>query len=504
MYYLLNHQNLFQPVLRKLAENYQIAKRPPLKKNVTYFDTFDWRLYKNGLICHLQENVFGLSFLKNQKLISSLEISDGKSFRFWWDFPGGELRKRLSDLLDIRALLPLLNCRIQITPHDILNEDRKIITRIFLHHYFINKGGRPKPRLEVVPIRGYSADYQVINRLIKESGIVAEAQPYPHHLYLKARLTPGGYSSKINVQLQPETPAREALRKILLQFLSIIKLNQAGILEDWDSEFLHDFRVAIRRSRSIMGQAKYVFPNSRISQFRQRLGTLQRSTNHLRDLDVYLLRKEQYRSILPEKFRPGIDILFQEIQQERAQEHQKIKSLLSSPGCLKVITEWEHYLQNKNIPNSRNSGLEIFTFSQRIIRLRLQKVLQKGKQLLGKKPAKNKLHELRIECKKLRYLLEFFSSLYPENKISLLVDHLKTLQDLLGNINDLSIQIGDLDRRFEFSRQSQQPGSLALAAMAGLLTYFYQKQSELKKQFQETFRKFSHPELLATGQQLFG
>ena len=504
MYYLLNRQNLFQSVLQKLAENYQINKRPPLKKDITYFDTFDWRLYQNGLTVYQQDNVFYLSSLKNQKEIWSWIVPDGQSYRFWWDFPGGELQKRLTVLLDIRALLPLLSCRIQITPHDILNEDQKVITRIFLHQYSMNIGGRPKPRLEVKPIRGYPTDYQWINQLIKESGILVETQPYPLHLYTKARLTPGGYSSKIHIQLQPATPAREALRKILLQFMSIIKINQAGILEDWDSEFLHDFRVAIRRSRSIMGQAKYVFPHSRISQFRLRLGTLQRSTNHLRDLDVYLLRKEQYRHILPDKFRPGIDILFQEIQQERFQEHQKIKSLLSDPARRKVITEWENYLQNTNIPNSRNSGLEIFSFSQRIIRLRLQMVLQKGNQLLGKKPAKNKLHELRIECKKLRYLLEFFSSLYPENKITLLVDHLKTLQDLLGDINDLSIQIRDLNRRFDFSRQSQQPGTLVLAAMAGLLTHFYQKQLELKEQFQETFRKFSNQELLTIGQQLFG
>jgi CHAD domain-containing protein len=94
--------------------------------------------------------------------------------------------------------------------------------------------------------------------------------------------------------------------------------------------------------------------------------------------------------------------------------------------------------------------------------------------------------------------------LYPENKITLLVDHLKTLQDLLGDINDLSIQIRDLNRRFDFSRQSQQPGTLVLAAMAGLLTHFYQKQLELKEQFQETFRKFSNQELLTIGQQLFG
>lgn len=504
MYYPLNRQNLFQPILQKMTESYQIAKRPLLERNITYFDTFDWRLYKNGLLCHQQENVFCLSSLKNQKVISALKISDGKTFRFWWDFPGGVFQERLAAVMDIRALLPLLTLRLRIKPHDVLNEDGKTVARIILPAPSLKGGGRPKLRLEVEAIRGYPADYRKINRLIKELGMAAEEQPYLLHLFARARLTPGGYSTKINIQLDPATQAREVVRKILLQFLSLIKLNQPGILEDLDSEFLHDFRVAIRRTRSIMGQVKYVFPSGRITQFRRRLGTLQRSTNHLRDLDVYLLRKEQYRSILPEKFQPGIDIFFKSIQEERSREQQKIKSLLSSPHYLKLITDWENYLQNKNIPSSQNSHIEVLPFSQKIIGQRLQKVLQKGNQLIGKKPGKKKLHELRIECKKLRYLLEFFSFLYAENKISLMADHLKTLQNLLGDINDLSIQISDLEQRFESYRQSPEPDAVVLAGMGGLLTYFPQRQQELIKHFQETFRKFSSPDILAISGELFG
>jgi CHAD domain-containing protein len=506
MYYILNRQSQLQPILQKLADDYQISKRPLLKKNVTYFDTFDWRLYENGLICHQQEDIYCLSSLKNQKVISSIKISDVRSTTFWWDFPSTGLQKSLAAILDVRALLPLLTCHFQIRPYDILNRDLKIVTRILLKTPTImgkNQLWKLKPILKLETIRGYRQDYRKINQLINESGIAAEEQPYPLQLFAGAQLNPGSYSSKINIQLDPATPVREALRQIFIQLLSIITLNLPGIIEDWDSEFLHDFRVAIRRTRSILGQAKYVFPAGRSRQFRQQLGKLQKSTNHLRDLDVYLLRKEQYRAILPKKLQPGVNILFQEIAEERSQEQQKIKSFLSSPQNIKILAAWESYLQEKRIPSSRNAQIAVLPFSQKIIRQRLEKVINKGNNLLPKKPAKKKLHELRIECKKLRYLLESFSSLYPEKKIPLLIDHLKLLQNLLGDINDLSIQIRDLDQRFEIYRQSAEAGTMALAAMGGLLTHFHQKQQELIRNFQKTFREFNSPDIIAANRQLF-
>ncbi len=50
------------------------------------------------------------------------------------------------------------------------------------------------------------------------------------------------------------------------------------------------------------------------------------------------------------------------------------------------------------------------------------------------------VHQLRINCKKLRYLMEFFAPLFPENEIKTLIKALKLLQDNLGNFNDYSVQ----------------------------------------------------------------
>ena len=42
--------------------------------------------------------------------------------------------------------------------------------------------------------------------------------------------------------------------------LQTLRINEDGVRKDLDSEFLHDFRVAVRRTRSALSQIKGVFP----------------------------------------------------------------------------------------------------------------------------------------------------------------------------------------------------------------------------------------------------
>jgi CHAD domain-containing protein len=50
------------------------------------------------------------------------------------------------------------------------------------------------------------------------------------------------------------------------------------------------------------------------------------------------------------------------------------------------------------------------------------------------------LHDLRKRCKELRYLLEFFATLYDPAVIARLVKAMKSLQDNLGEFQDSQVQ----------------------------------------------------------------
>jgi len=66
-------------------------------------------------------------------------------------------------------------------------------------------------------------------------------------------------------------------------------------------------------------------------------------------------------------------------------------------------------------------------------------MVKAGGAIDGETPAE-RLHDVRILGKKLRYLLEFFRSLYAEEEIDIAIKELKRLQDNLGDFNDYEVQ----------------------------------------------------------------
>ena len=64
---------------------------------------------------------------------------------------------------------------------------------------------------------------------------------------------------------------------VLLHLLSAMRANEEGTLRDLDTEFLHDFRVAVRRTRSALSQIKDVLPAEIEERYRAEFGWLDRS-----------------------------------------------------------------------------------------------------------------------------------------------------------------------------------------------------------------------------------
>ena len=91
--------------------------------------------------------------------------------------------------------------------------------------------------------------------------------------------------------------APEAVCRVLRIQFEIMKNNLLGTLWGKDIEFLHDFRVACRCSRSILSQLKSAFPEAVINPFLEDFAWLSRLTSAVRDLDVLLLklRSEEFK-----------------------------------------------------------------------------------------------------------------------------------------------------------------------------------------------------------------
>ncbi len=84
-------------------------------------------------------------------------------------------------------------------------------------------------------------------------------------------------------------PAAAALAAVLTALLDTIEANVPGTVRDVDTEFLHDLRIAVRRTRSALKLAGDALPGGVAGRYRAEFKWLGDLTTPTRDLDVYLL-----------------------------------------------------------------------------------------------------------------------------------------------------------------------------------------------------------------------
>ena len=89
--------------------------------------------------------------------------------------------------------------------------------------------------------------------------------------------------------MRPDQAADFAVADALLGYLAELDATVDGIVADVDSEFLHDFRVAVRRTRSVLKLLGDVLPAGLADRLGPEFRWLGDVTTPTRDLDVYLL-----------------------------------------------------------------------------------------------------------------------------------------------------------------------------------------------------------------------
>jgi CHAD domain-containing protein len=135
---------------------------------------------------------------------------------------------------------------------------------------------------------------------------------------------------------------------------------------------------------------------------------------------------------------------------------------------------------------------------------RYRRVIRDGEAILTDETVvENKMHALRIDCKKLRYLLEFFASLFPRDEIDLLVKQLKKLQDNLGDFNDFVVQGEYLIQILKDLSLEGEQARMALASIGGLVGHLDEEKARVQGEFAQTFRAFAAKENQKRFQKLF-
>lgn len=462
-------------------------------RNLTYYDSFDGRLFRAGYLLFQEGPPVRtvLSDLHGAPLAeSSQEIHPG-----FLDSLPEEFSFRLAGILQMRTLLPAYHLTAHRQKLALLNNDDKTVCRVVFQ---VNKGRSDgstadtelPSSLTLHPVRGYEKQAARLRKALVQFFGEPNALTLFEMLADATDRPAGGRSSYFKSDISEEMNAQEASKRLFGQMLQVIIQNEEGLLRNLDSEFLHDFRVAVRRTRAGLGKLRSALPQALWAHFRTEFSWLGGQTSLLRDLDVYLLHYPVYRSRLSEETRTHLAPFHDYLQRAHIKEHRRLKRQLKGARFRRLKQQWQEFLNDPGYLEAPEGQEPVVPWSCRLLRNGFQKIYKSGSRIEETSPPEA-LHELRINFKKLRYLVEFFSPLFPPKQMKKLIQAMKQLQDTLGSYQDYCVQVDSLT---EFGHQMVQEGMKTpetLMAMGVLVEDLKQRQVETRREFQARFDQFS-------------
>ena len=489
----------FEDLQSTLQKNTRVLTEPSRTVYRTYYDSFDWRLYVDDSL--LEDSRDGNDHtlvwrtLKGTHRCPRLKLN--KAPRFVTDLPPGPFRNCIEPVLEMRELVQKFRIRSRTNTLRILNKDEKTVARLVIEENTLprQKGvrsGKLDNRAVIIPVRGFPKPCKALAKLLQKQGLSPAEDDLMLAVLSTFGETPGSYSSKLNLKLDPDMRADQASKLILQRLLDIMLQNEAGTRTGTDTEFLHDFRVAIRRTRSALSQIKAVFPKRTVDRYKTEFAWLGQMTSPSRDLDVYLLNFDEYRDSLPATSQADIEPLRTFLIRHQKTENKNLVKALNSARYSRLIKSWSDFLEQPANERStlKNAGRPVIEVACNRIWRVYRGTIREGNAIHKESPAEA-LHDLRKTCKKLRYLMEFFQSLYPSGEIKELIRVLKTLQDNLGNFQDYEVQVITLKI---FSHQMVAEGTVppdTLLAMGMLIDGLERRQHQAREEFAGRFAGFS-------------
>ncbi len=464
----------------------------------SYYDTFDGLLYSDGLSVVHERGRLALVDRDTGAEHATLVTPRPTQPMLPMKLANGAFRDAIMPIVEVRALLPLVHVHSLVHGIDVLDDERKTVVRMMLEQPAVvasSSVDRPlRPRIRLAAVRGYDDELAAVQRRLEtELHFTPADQPLIDEAVRAAGGVPGGIPSKISVPLAPDQRADAATVTILRALARVIEANVDGTVADVDAEFLHDFRVAVRRSRAVQRELKRVFPPAALAAFRTEFKWLQTISGDSRDLDVYVLEFDVMRAMIPGVMRRDLDPLLRVLEDRRTHARREMAQALHSARARRVLSEWGAFLEElveQDTEDRPDAALPIAEVGGRRITRVFRRMVKMGSAITPESPAEE-YHELRKKGKELRYLLELYGApLFPPEVVKPMIKTLKALQDVLGRHQDREVQRAMLQSlRDEVA--SRPGGPAALMAMGALIQRLGEDEQAAREEFHATFAVFA-------------
>jgi CHAD domain-containing protein len=253
--------------------------------------------------------------------------------------------------------------------------------------------------------------------------------------------------------MQTDMHMAEACRLIWREQLTEMLLNEAGVRFSSDPEYVHDMRVATRRARAAAKLYGDYFKPKTVRRYLRCLRRTARLLGAVRDLDVAIGKLEHFGV---RKKRYGATRLAATLEGWRARRtaaHTELIAWLDSQEYSRFVAGFAKFCRRANngvrnyTPKAGDPPVphQVRHVAPSMILNRYENI-RSYETLFGEqeRPPVEVLHLLRIECKYLRYNLEFVGNLLGPEAKRVLAD-LRKLQQDLGDLNDAVVSRQMLD-----------------------------------------------------------
>jgi CHAD domain-containing protein len=277
--------------------------------------------------------------------------------------------------------------------------------------------------------------------------------------------------------LSSDEPMSAAGRKVLRHHFERMVIHEPGVRLGEDIEALHDMRVATRRMRAAFRIFDDFYQAKAIAPHLKGLKRTGRALGPVRDLDVLGEKVHHDLETVPALQGVDLDAFLTDIEARRWAARQVMLRYLEGAKYARFKARFRQFLDTPG-EGSRPVVLEgdseprpyrVRHVVPPAIYGRLAAVRAYDEWVIVPSPPLERLHALRIACKRLRYTLEFFRSILgPEAKGA--IKAVVAVQDHLGALQD-AVVAGGILRQFLTQAAPPQPG---------IETYLAVKEKELQ------------------------
>jgi len=490
--YVLPDDLSAEALTRSLQALLPVRYRPIAPHRLTFLDTFDGRIRRAGarLTANIVDGSRSVAW-QSQHEGTCLEVQLTEPPSFIWDLPKGSLQQILAPIVGARRLFAQADAERFGTLLEILDRRSKTVARLR-----IESGQARVPTSDdnwqalptivtLTGLRGYADEYIRLKPVIESRPGLQSCPEGLLALILRqvgAPLRNEGSLPQLN--LSGTIPAEVGARQIHLALLEIMRANEPGLRSNLDTEFLHDFRVAIRRTRSLLGQIKGVFAAEAVEHFAREFSWIGRLTGPPRDLDVLLLAVRERREEFPAA---DMNALFDFLGQRQQEHHLSLREALDSDRFSRLLSEWESFLRQPVLCEAGGRPRLRGVVSSRA--WRLSRRIVRSAKIIDDNTAAARLHEVRIAAKKLRYLIDITPTFYDAVDLKRILNPLKKVQRVLGDFNDARLQEKWLLQcRGELAAAGGPQG--ALVVLRRLAVDSRRRRAELRTQVADSLSRF--------------